>query len=50
MAIRADGRHVLNLTVKPDLYKKVKQHCQDLDVPVTAWVRDIIKKEIQRNE
>lgn len=45
-----DGRKVLQLTMKPELYDQVKEHCQQLDIPVTVWARELIKRAMESNE
>jgi hypothetical protein len=32
--------------MKPDLYQQIKAHCERLDVPITVWARQLIKREL----
>ena len=42
MTIRSDGRRLIQLTMKPDLYDRIRQHCSSLDLPMTVWIRGLI--------
>lgn len=47
MTTRADdGRKLIQLTMRPDLYNQIKEHCQSLDMPITIWARELIKREL----
>lgn len=47
MTTRADdGRKLIQLTMRPDLYHQIKEHCQSLDMPITIWARELIKREL----
>ena len=46
MAEFKNGRKVVSVTMTPDLYDKILQHCRDNDVPVSVWCREVIKKEL----
>lgn len=46
MTTRSDGRKLIQLTMKPDLYEQIKDHCRRLDIPITAWARQLISREI----
>lgn len=47
MTIRkSDGRKLIQLSVKPELFDVIKAHCDDLDMPVTVWARELMKREI----
>lgn len=56
MAPRIGGRQVTDkrthctVTMTPDLYKEVKQRCRQEDKPLTVWVRELIRRELQRIE
>jgi hypothetical protein len=43
---KTDGRRLLQISLKPDFYELVQQHCRMLDVPMTIWARDLIRREI----
>jgi hypothetical protein len=39
-------RHLLSVTLKPDLYLAAKSAAAVRDIPVTAWVRELICREL----
>lgn len=43
-----DNRRLVQLTMKPDLYERVRNHCRELDMPITVWARELIKRELER--
>lgn len=45
-----DGRKLIQLTAQPELYERIKQHCRALDVPITVWARELIKRELEAHE
>lgn len=48
MTIRkTDGRRLLQISMQPDYYELVREHCRRLDVPMTVWARDLIRREIE---
>jgi len=46
MSIRKDGRCMIQLTMAPDLYQAVRDHCKRLDTPVTVWARELIRQAL----
>jgi predicted DNA-binding protein len=34
--------------MQPELYARLQEACRRLDQPVTVWVREAIKRELQR--
>jgi hypothetical protein len=47
MTIRkSNGRKLLQLSMRPDFYEQIRLHCQQLDMPVTVWARELIKREL----
>ena len=40
-------RKLLAVTMKDDLYQKVRKAAFDRDIPATAWVREVIEKELE---
>lgn len=50
MADIKNGRKIVSVTMLPDLYDKLLQHCKDSDVPVSLWVRKLIEAELTRLE
>lgn len=43
----ATKRKFLAVTMKDDLYQKVRKAAFDRDIPATAWVRELIEKELK---
>jgi hypothetical protein len=43
-----DGRKLIQLTMSPDLYDQIRQHCQSMEVPITVWARMTLKQELDR--
>jgi hypothetical protein len=49
MTIRKEtGRKLVQLSMKPEFYELIRQHCEHLDMPVTVWARELIKRELER--
>ena len=46
MTRRSDGRCLIQLTMRPELYQEIRDHCQRLDMPITVWAREIIRREL----
>jgi hypothetical protein len=46
MSIRKDGRCMIQLTMAPDLYEAVRDHCKRQDTPVTVWARELIRQAL----
>ena len=44
---RPDNRRLIQLTMKPDLYERIRDHCRALDVPMTVWARSLILRELE---
>ena len=40
-------RKFIAVTVKPELYEKCKTYAKACDMPVTAWVRQVIIEKLQ---
>jgi hypothetical protein len=47
MTRRADGRCLIQLTTRPELYEQIRQRCQELDMPITVWARELIRRELE---
>jgi hypothetical protein len=47
MTIRADGRRLIQVTMKPDFYDQIKAHCDELDLPVSAWARLVFERAMR---
>lgn len=43
-----DGRKLIQLTAQPELYERIRAHCQSVDIPITVWARQLIKRELDR--
>ena len=46
---RSDSRRLIQLTMKPDLYERIRDHCRALDVPMTVWARSLILRELEQS-
>ena len=44
---RPDGRSLISVTMAPELYQEVKDRCMEEDKPLTVWVRELIKRELE---
>lgn len=42
------GRCLLQVSIKPDLYEQMKARCEELDVPMAIWTRQLITRELER--
>lgn len=45
-------RHLLSVTLREDQLRLVKEAAEKVDMPMTTWVREVIKRELdaQRHE
>jgi hypothetical protein len=50
MTLRADGRHVISVTMLPELYHKTRAAAALDDKPISVWVREVIKEELEQQE
>lgn len=41
-------RRLLQVSIKPDLYEQMRAHCDNLDLPMAVWARELIKRELLR--
>ena len=49
MTTRKDSsRRLLQVSLKPDLYDRIRDHCEALDIPMAIWARELIKRELLR--
>jgi hypothetical protein len=46
MTSTSKGRRLLQISLKPDFYELVRKHCSALDLPMTVWARELIKREL----
>lgn len=44
----ATKRKFLAVTMKPELYARAKAAAAERDIPVTAWVREVVEAELRR--
>jgi hypothetical protein len=42
-----DGRKLIQLSMKPDVYDRIRTHCKSLDIPITVWARELIRRELE---
>lgn len=45
-----DGRKLVQLTMQPDFYERIRAHCKALDMPITVWARELMKRELELHE
>ena len=43
-----DKRTHCSVTMTSDLFARVKERCKQEDKPLTVWVRELIKRELNR--
>lgn len=41
------NRRLLQVSLKADLYEQVREHCNQLDMPMAIWARELIKRELK---
>jgi len=41
-------RKFMAVTMKPELYAKAQEAAAERDIPVTAWVREVVEAELRR--
>jgi hypothetical protein len=41
------NRRPLQISLKADLYEQVREHCNQLDMPMAIWTRELIKRELK---
>ena len=44
----ATKRKFMAVTMKPELYAQAQAAAADRDIPVTAWVREVVEAELKR--
>lgn len=49
MTTRKDGRKLIQLTMKPEFYDRIRAHCEACDTPMTVWARALIEKALREN-
>ena len=45
----ATKRKFMAVTMVPELYARAKAAAAERDIPVTAWVREVVIAELERN-
>jgi hypothetical protein len=48
MTTLSSNRKLLQVSVKPDLYERIREHCDQIDIPMAIWARELIKRELER--
>jgi len=48
MAATKRPRKMLAVTMLPELFEKAKAAAAERDIPVTAWVREVVEAELKR--
>lgn len=38
---------LIQLRIKPDIYDRIRTHCKALDIPITVWARELIRRELE---
>ena len=46
----ATKRKFMAITMKPELYEEVQAAAAERDMPVTAWVREVVVAELERRK
>jgi hypothetical protein len=41
-------RKLLQISLKPDLYEQIRAHCNQLDMPMAIWARELINRELKQ--
>jgi hypothetical protein len=49
MTIRSDGRRMIQVTLRPELYDQIKQICDDHDMPLSVWGRAVFERAIRED-
>lgn len=39
-------RRLLQVSIKADLYEEMRAHCDQIDIPMAIWARELIKREL----
>jgi hypothetical protein len=47
VTLQSNGRRLLQVSLKADLYEQVRKHCNQLDMPMAIWARELIKRELK---
>jgi hypothetical protein len=48
MTTLTSNRRLLQVSLKADLYERLRQHCAQIDIPMAIWAREVIKRELER--
>ena len=46
----ATKRKFLAVTMKPELYTQAQAAAAERDIPVTAWVREVVEAELRKRD
>jgi hypothetical protein len=47
MATYRNGRKLISVTCKPELYDTIQLICKEKDLPVSVWARQVLEKEVK---
>ena len=50
LSLMATKRKFMAVTMLPELYAKVQAAAAERDMPVTAWVREVVEAELRRRD
>lgn len=50
MANYRNGRKLVSVTCKEDLYSCIKECCDDLDLPISVWARKVLEREVRKHQ
>ena len=48
MTVRPDGRCQVTVTMLPEIYDRLHSRCDEIDQPITVFVRELIKRELNK--
>lgn len=47
MTMRPDGRRLLQITMSPLMYVRLKAFCLERDLPLSVWGRAVIERALE---
>lgn len=50
MATYRNGRKLISITCKPELYDTIQLLCKEKDLPVSVWCRKVLEAELARHK
>ena len=48
--MKKSKRKLMAVTMKPELYAQAQAAALERDIPVTAWVREVVEAELKRRK